>query len=103
SVEQGVEKVNGVGHVFADILHSIQTLTTHNSHVGQTIENTNKNMDIMLTSAEDIIHVSERSSENIEQIAAATEEQNASMQELLASSEELAVMANSLEQAFESF
>ncbi len=103
SVKQGVEKVNGVGHVFADILHSIQTLTNHNSHVGKTIENTNKNMNVMLTSAEDIIHVSERSSENIEQIAAATEEQNASMQELLASSEELAVMADSLEKAFESF
>jgi len=103
SVKQGVEKVTEVGHVFEDILHSIQALTDHNSHVGQTIENTNQNMDVMLISAEDIIHVSERSSENIEQIAAATEEQNASMQELLASSEELAVMADSLEKAFESF
>src|SRR5690625_1176155 len=103
SVKQGVEKVTEVGHVFEDILHSIQALTDHNSHVGQTIENTNQNMDVMLISAEDIIHVYERSSENIEQIAAATEEQNASMQELLASSEELAVMADSLEKAFESF
>jgi methyl-accepting chemotaxis protein len=103
SVEKGVEKVNEVGHVFADILQSVHTLTDHNSHVGKTIENTNQHMNVVLTSAEDIIHVSERSSENIEEIAAATEEQNASMQELLASSEELASMAISLEQAFESF
>lgn len=95
--------MNEVGSVFADILSSVHTLTNHNSHVGKTIEQTNQNMNVMLTSAEDIIHVSERSSENIEQIAAATEEQNASMQELLASSEELASMASSLEQAFESF
>src|SRR5690625_1910023 len=103
SVKQGVKKVNEVGQAFRNILQSIQTLTDHNSHVGKTIEHTNQNMDVMLTSSEDIIHVSERSSENIEQIAAATEEQNASMQELLASSEELAVMADSLEKAFEKF
>jgi methyl-accepting chemotaxis protein len=103
SVEQGVRKVNAVGSVFADILKSVETLTNHNSLVGKTIENTNQNMNVMLTSAENIIHVSERSSESIEQIAAATEEQNASMQELLASSEELSAMANSLEHSFVSF
>lgn len=103
SVEKGVDKVNEVGQVFSDILQSVHMLTDHNSHVGRTIENTNQHMDVMLTSAADIIHISERSSENIEQIAAATEEQNASMEELLASSEELSSMATSLEQAFESF
>ena len=103
SVEQGVQKVKEVGNVFAEILTSIHTLSTHNSHVGETIELINQNMGAMIATADDIINVSERSAERIEQIAAATEEQNASMQELLASSEELSSRADSLELAFEKF
>lgn len=103
SVEQGVQKVKEVGNVFAEILASIHTLSTHNSHVGETIELINQNMDEMIATADDIIKVSERSAERIEQIAAATEEQNASMLELLASSEELSSRADSLEMAFEKF
>lgn len=103
SVEQGVQKVKEVGNVFTEILTSIHTLSDHNSHVGETVELINHNMDQMIATADDIIKVSERSSERIEQIAAATEEQNASMQELLASSEELSSRADSLEIAFERF
>lgn len=103
AVKQGVSTVNSVGEVFTTILNSIHALTNHNSHVGETIEVTNQNMEQMLLSAQEVINVSEQSSANIEEIAAATEQQNASMQELLASSEELASMARSLEESFNMF
>ncbi|WP_117168633.1 methyl-accepting chemotaxis protein [Paraliobacillus sediminis] len=103
TVDAGVTKVTEVGDIFGEISHSIQTLTNHNNHVGETIQLTNVRIGELLVTAEDIIGVSVRSSESIEQIAAATEQQNASMQELLASSQELSEMANSLEEAFEKF
>lgn len=103
TVDAGVTKVTEVGDIFEEISHSIQTLTRHNNHVGETIQLTNVRIGELLVTAEDIIGVTEKSSESIEQIAAATEQQNASMQELLVSSQELSTMANSLEEAFEKF
>lgn len=103
SVEQGVKKVNQVENVFSKMITSIHQLSDHSRDVRNAVEQTDRNMHGMLTSAEEMIEASEQSLESIEQIAAATEEQNASMEELLASSEELSTMANSLEQSFEKF
>lgn len=103
SVEVGVTKVNELGTIFSDISTSTQTLTNHNKLVGETINTTNHNIGVLLVSAEEIMGVSERSSESIEQISVATEQQDASMQELLASSQKLTDMANSLEKAFAKF
>jgi len=89
--------------IFNHISDSIWHVKTECQMVRNAILAMNAKMEEMAYSAEGIIRVSTMTATNIEQVAAATEEQNATMQELLASSHELSSTANQLKQAVTRF
>ena len=103
AVKKGGTIVNNVGSIFEEINESIIHVNNQNDTVREAVRNANEKMEIMHQSANEIITVSTDSAQNIEQIAATTEQQNATMQELLASSTELAEMSEILKQSFAQF
>ncbi|UOQ48458.1 hypothetical protein MUN88_20895 [Gracilibacillus caseinilyticus] len=97
------QKVTKVGNVFENISQSIASLTNHHLRVGETIMVTNGQVERVHQSTETIQSISEQSSQRIGLIASGAEQQNAAMQQLLASSQELAAMAHELESYFSNF
>lgn len=103
AVKHGGQIISQLETIFSHVYDSIWGVKTQSEIVRQAILETNEKMEMMTRSAEEIIHVSKMTAKNIEQVASATEEQNATMQELLASSHELSNTANSLKQAIARF
>lgn len=103
SVQKGNELVEKVAGIFADIAQSIEEVSLNGSTVSNAVMNANEKMESMAQSANEVITSSSRSALFLEQVAATTEEQNATMQELLESSNKLASMAEDLRKSFSSF
>lgn len=103
AVDDGSIIVNEVGIVFNEILQSIVEVKAQNESVRKAIGETNNSMEVMKDSVNNIIVVSSSSAKNIESITVTTEQQNATMQELFASSQELAGMAESLKTSYSKF
>lgn len=103
SVQKGNELVEKVAGIFADIAQSIEEVSLNGSTVSNAVMNANEKMESMAQSANEVITSSSRSALYLEQVAATTEEQNATMQELLESSNKLASMAEDLRKSFSSF
>lgn len=103
AVKHGREMMKQLEDTFHHIAESIWNVKTECETVRSAVLAANEKMEEMTVSAEGIIRVSKTTASNIEQVAAATEEQNATMQELLASSHELASTANQLKQSVTRF
>ncbi|WP_027408404.1 methyl-accepting chemotaxis protein [Anoxybacteroides tepidamans] len=103
AVERGGHIIRHLGTIFNDVYNSIWNVKAESDTVRQAVLGVNQKMDIMAQTAKDIIHVSKIVAQNVEQVAAATEEQNATMQELLASSYELSDTADHLKQSIARF
>ena len=103
AVNKGGVIVENVGMIFDEILDATGNVKQQSEAVQIAVKLTNKRMELLLESAEEIACISSSSAESIEKVAATTEQQNAVMQELLASSEELAKMSGTLKRSFSKF
>ncbi|RSD27358.1 methyl-accepting chemotaxis protein [Mesobacillus subterraneus] len=103
TVHKGNELVEKVATTFAEIAQSIEEVSRNGNNVSGAVENANEKMEFMAQSANEVITASTRSAQFLEQVAATTEEQNATMQELLESSGKLSSMSDDLRKSISSF
>lgn len=103
TVLKGNELVEKVAFTFTEIADSIEEVSLKGNNVSNAVVNANEKMEFMADSANEVITASSRSAQYLEQVAATTEEQNATMQELLESSGKLSNMAEDLRKSFSSF
>ncbi|MEH7441812.1 HAMP domain-containing methyl-accepting chemotaxis protein [Bacillus sp. JJ1122] len=103
TVLKGNELVEKVAITFTEIADSIEEVSMKGNHVSEAVVNANEKMEFMAQSATEVITASSKSAQFLEQVAATTEEQNATMQELLESSGKLSSMAEDLRKSFSSF
>jgi methyl-accepting chemotaxis protein len=103
TVLKGNDLVEKVATIFAEIAESIEEVSLNGNTVSDAVINANKKVESMAESANEVITASSRSASFLEQVAATTEEQNATMQELLESSSKLSEMAEDLRKSFSSF
>lgn len=103
TVLKGNELVEKVAFTFTEIAESIEEVSQKGNNASNAVVNANEKMEFMAQSANEVITASSRSAQFLEQVAATTEEQNATMQELLESSGKLSSMAEDLRRSFSSF
>lgn len=103
TVQKGNELVGKVAALFTEIAQSIEEVSLNGNNVNSSVMNANEKMEFMAQSATEVITASSKSAQFLEQVAATTEEQNATMQELLESSSKLSSMAEDLRKSFSSF
>ncbi|MGA9225923.1 MAG: HAMP domain-containing methyl-accepting chemotaxis protein [Mesobacillus sp.] len=103
TVLKGNELVEKVAITFTEIADSIEEVSIKGNQVSEAVVNANEKMEFMAQSATEVITASSKSALFLEQVAATTEEQNATMQELLESSGKLSSMAEDLRKSFSSF
>jgi methyl-accepting chemotaxis protein len=103
TVIKGNELVEKVAMTFAQIADSIEEVSVKGNTVNDAVMNANEKMEFMAQSANEVIIASSKAAQFLEQVAATTEEQNATMQELLESSGRLASMAADLRKSFSTF
>lgn len=103
TVLRGNELVEKVATTFTEIADAIEAVSLNGNNVSEAVVSANHKMDFMAQSANEVITASSRSAQFLEQVAATTEEQNATMQELLESSGKLSSMADNLRKSFASF
>ncbi|NOG28289.1 methyl-accepting chemotaxis protein [Lysinibacillus fusiformis] len=94
---------NVSGEAFADIYAHITDLTKEMDHVNNIMANINEGVSSIAVSVEQVGVVAVQSSGNIQNVAAASEEQSASIEEITASSNNLAEMAQELRHIIQKF
>ncbi|MFJ7920303.1 methyl-accepting chemotaxis protein [Lysinibacillus fusiformis] len=94
---------NASGEAFADIYAHITDLTKEMDHVNNIMSNINEGVSSIAVSVEQVGVVAVQSSGNIQNVAAASEEQSASIEEITASSNNLAEMAQELRHIIQKF
>jgi len=94
---------NASGEAFADIYAHITDLTKEMDHVNNIMANINEGVSSIAVSVEQVGVVAVQSSGNIQNVAAASEEQSASIEEITASSNNLAEMAQELRHIIQKF
>lgn len=94
---------NASGEAFADIYAHITDLTKEMDHVNSIMSNINEGVSSIAVSVEQVGVVAVQSSGNIQNVAAASEEQSASIEEITASSNNLAEMAQELRHIIQKF
>ena len=94
---------NASGEAFADIYAQITALTKEMDHVNNIMSNINEGVSSIAVSVEQVGVVAVQSSGNIQNVAAASEEQSASIEEITASSNNLAEMAQELRNIIQKF
>ncbi|WP_418302482.1 methyl-accepting chemotaxis protein [Lysinibacillus fusiformis] len=94
---------NASGEAFADIYAHITDLTKEMDHVNNIMANINEGVGSIAVSVEQVGVVAVQSSGNIQNVAAASEEQSASIEEITASSNNLAEMAQELRHIIQKF
>jgi len=103
TVQKGNELVGKVAALFTEIAQSIEEVSLKGDTVSRAVMSANEKIEFMALSATEVITASSKSAQFLEQVAATTEEQNATMQELLESSSKLSSMAEDLRKSFSSF
>ncbi|WP_285399323.1 methyl-accepting chemotaxis protein [Lysinibacillus sp. fls2-241-R2A-57] len=94
---------NASGEAFGEIYSHITALTQEMDHVNNIITNINDGVSSIAISVEDVGVVAVQASGNIQNVAAASEEQSASIEEITASSNNLAEMAQQLRNITQKF
>ncbi|WP_427108261.1 methyl-accepting chemotaxis protein [Lysinibacillus xylanilyticus] len=94
---------NESGKAFKEIYSNITSLTQEMDYVNNIISNINDGVSSIATSVEEVGVVAVQSSGNIQNVAAASEEQSASIEEITASSNNLAEMAQQLRNIIQKF
>lgn len=103
SLKSGMSKVYETGKSFNEITEMIEGITNQAQEVSAVVEAVNASTEEMVQMISDIATESIHSSKNTQNIAAAAEEQNASMEETSASSNVLSHMAQELQENISKF
>lgn len=103
SLEEGVSTFENAGLAFRDIIQSVDGVNKQILAVNTAIGDMNKGMEQIAKSMEELTTVSTKTSGNIQNVAAATEEQSATIEEIAASSNNLSKMAEMLHEAVRKF
>ncbi|EFI69528.1 methyl-accepting chemotaxis protein [Lysinibacillus capsici] len=94
---------NASGEAFADIYAHVTALTKEMDHVNNVMSYINEGVSSIASSVEQVGVVAVQASGNIQNVAAASEEQSASIEEITASSNNLAEMAQQLRNIIQKF
>ncbi|MFB2514756.1 methyl-accepting chemotaxis protein [Lysinibacillus sp. OTC-L20] len=94
---------NASGEAFAEIYAQVTALTREMDHVNNVMSNINEGVSSIANSVEQVGVVAVQASGNIQNVAAASEEQSASIEEITASSNNLAEMAQQLRNIIQKF
>ncbi|MCS5500672.1 methyl-accepting chemotaxis protein [Lysinibacillus sp. A4] len=94
---------NASGEAFAEIYAQVTALTREMDHVNNVMSNINEGVSSIASSVEQVGVVAVQASGNIQNVAAASEEQSASIEEITASSNNLAEMAQQLRNIIQKF
>lgn len=103
SVEAGKEKVAVTRETFLQIDTAINHVQDQTSNVTQAIRVIAEDVKKLVTEINDINEISVDSNDHIQSVAAASEEQNAAMEEVAAASTHLSQMAIELQESIHSF
>ena len=102
-VQVGIESVNATDAVFEDILISIQTLANEVDQIAQHINAMSDDAQVMQRAMNAVKETSAKTSEEVQIISAATEEQSTSMDEIAEESRNLAGLASDLRVTVDKF
>lgn len=103
NLEESSTTFNESGEAFKEIYTHISALTQEMDYVNNIISNINDGVSSIAISVEEVGVVALQSSGNIQNVAAASEEQSASIEEITASSNNLAEMAQQLRNIIQKF
>lgn len=103
NLEESSTTFNESGEAFKEIYTHISALTQEMDYVNNIISNINDGVSSIAISVEEVGVVALQSSGNIQNVAAASEEQSASIEEITASSNNLAEMAQELRNIIQKF
>lgn len=103
SVRSGQNKVVSNAEVFDKIIQAISNVKTETDDVQKSTESIYKDMDDLFRDIEKTNEISKQSNERTHSIAAASEEQNASMLEVAEASSELSKLATNLQNSIQNY
>ncbi|CAH0120476.1 MULTISPECIES: methyl-accepting chemotaxis protein [unclassified Paenibacillus] len=103
TVQSGIDMVRQAGGSFNDIYQAIEQVTVQAGEMNEAIRQMNEASQSLVRYIRDVAAISEESAANAETVAAAAEEQNASMEEISAASNNLAEMAEQLQETVHRF
>lgn len=103
AVKEGITRVNLTGDAFKGIVEMIKEISTQSQEVSAIIEQVNVSSQNMVNMMGEVAHISQQSSCNTQNVAAAAEEQNASMAEVASSTAALSEMAQELKNVISRF
>lgn len=103
SVAIGRERVEVASHSFTDIDASVEDVQNQTEAVTSAIRQIYQDIEQLVKDIDQIHHVSVQSNDNVQSVAASSEEQNASMEEVAAASTHLAQMAIELQETIQAF
>lgn len=103
NVDDGQRLVDDATIAFDNIERAITTVQTETTTVHQAIQNVFTGIEQLVNEIDHISQVSYDSTENVQNVAASSEEQSAAMQEVAHASEQLARMANDLRNTISQF
>ncbi|UUZ84253.1 methyl-accepting chemotaxis protein [Paenibacillus sp. P26] len=102
-VDHGTQLMSRVGEVFGTIYSAVQQVSDQIQEISAATEQMSAGTQQVTSSMGEMVSISDHSFNNAQSIAAASEEQYASMEEISASSEMLSKMAQELQEALSRF
>ncbi len=102
-VQAGIEKVHATDAVFEDILISIQTLATEVDQIAEHINEMADDAQVMQQAMDSVKQTSAKTSEEVQIISSATQEQSASMDEIAEESRSLSQLSSDLRVTIDKF
>lgn len=103
AVSEGKHLVQEAGAAFKEILSAVDQVLEQVKEVSAVVAQVEGGTDSMVDSIQHIAEVTSTSQQNSEEVVAATQQQSASMQEVAASTDNLAKMSEQLQQTIGSF
>lgn len=103
SVSIGKQRVDVAGDTFKQIIEAIYVVQNQTKAVITAVQTVHQDVGKLVEEIDDISKVSENSNDNVQSVAASTQEQNAAMEEVAAASNHLAKMAIDLQETVATF
>lgn len=98
-VQEGYEAVSEAGEAFAEISDLVKTVSEQNQEILAAVESIAEGSQRMVNSINQVEHISRQTADQAQSVSAASQEQSATMEEVVASCEVLAQLADQLYQA----
>ena len=102
-MQAGIEKVRATDEVFEDILISIQTLADEVDQIARHINEMADDAQVMQQAMDAVKQTSAKTSDEVQIISSATQEQSASMDEIAEESRSLSQLASDLRVTVDKF